>query len=235
MLKANLHFHAGNDPEHPLDYTVRNGIDRAYALGFQVIAVTCHHAVLSTAEDESYARERGMLLIPGVELEIEKCHVVVLNVDRSVETVRTFVALAAYRTTHPECFVLAPHPYFNFGTSLGANLERNRSLFDAVECSWFHSRLIDRNRRAERFARDRALPYLATSDTHFLRHLDRAYALIDASEPTASAVFCAIRRHRFTNVSPAVPFWKTMVFDIGLRECLARARYALGRNKRPAR
>jgi predicted metal-dependent phosphoesterase TrpH len=224
MLKANLHFHAGDDPEHRLDYTVRTGIDRAHALGFQVLAVTCHHRVLATREDEAYARERGILLIPGVELTVEGCHVVVLNVDRTAESARTFGALAAFRTAHPECFVIAPHPYFRFGFSLGAKLERHRECFDAIECSWFHSRSFDLNRRAERFASDHGLPYLATSDTHYLHHLDRAYASIDAREPTAAAVFRAIREGRFTNTAPAVSFWRTMVLDVGIREVTLRAR-----------
>jgi len=224
MLKANLHFHAGDDPEHRLGYTVQEGIDRAHALGFQVLAVSCHRRVISTPADEAYARERGILLIHGAEIEVEKRHVVVLNADRSVEAVGTFDALAAYRAAHPECFVLAPHPYFDFGLSLGEKLEHHVSCFDAVECSWFHSPSVDRNGRAERFARDRGLPYLATSDTHFLRHLDRAYALIDAPEPTAESVFRAIREKRFTNVSPPLSFWRTMVFDILFHECLDRMR-----------
>lgn len=228
MLKTNLHFHAGNDPEHRLAYTIRDGIDRAHALGFQVLALTCHHAVLSTPEDEAYARERGILLIPGVERTIEGCHVLILNVTRSAETIGTFEALATYRNEHPECFVIAPHPYFGFGLSLGKELERHRPCFDAVECSWFHSRLFDRNGRAKRFAHEHALPYLATSDTHFLRHLDAAYAYIDASEPTVSAVFRAIREHRFTNISPGVPFWRTMVFDVGSHEIADRVRRLFG-------
>jgi hypothetical protein len=232
MLKTNLHFHAGDDPEHQLEYTVRDGIDRAHALGFQVLALTCHHVVLATPEDEGYARERGILLIPGVELSVEDCHVVVLNVGRDIESVRTFGALAAYRREHPECFVIAPHPYFGFGLSLGKELERHRSCFDAVECSWFHSRTFDRNTRAERFARDNALPYLAASDTHFLRYLDTAYAYIDASEPTAPAVFAAIREHRFTNISPSIPFWRTMVFDIAFHEVGDRMRRMVGMTKK---
>jgi predicted metal-dependent phosphoesterase TrpH len=235
QLKANLHFHTSDDPEDAIDYTTREGIDRAAELGFRVLAVTCHRIVAWRPEDAAYARMRGILLIAGVECEIEGHHVVLLNTNRSAESVSTFTELAAFRRANPEAFVFAPHPYFGSGFSLGRQLETHRELFDAVELSWFHATLLDRNRKAERFAHAHGLPYLATSDTHLLPHLDDSYALIFATELTAEAVFAAIRAHNFTNVSRTQRFWKTMVLEIGVREIMFHLKWFLDKFRTPER
>lgn len=198
-LKTNLHLHTKDDPADGIPFSFEEYVDRAAALGFSALAVTCHGRFVDDPAYRAYASERKILFIPGIELEVEKAHVVVLGCDRSIEDVREFAALRAYKRSHPEVLVLAPHPYFPGSYVLGEKLEKNIDVFDAVECSWFYSKHIDFNRRAERTAEQHDLPYIATSDTHDPRFLDTSYAVIDAAAPTVRAVLAAVREKKFEN------------------------------------
>ncbi|MFA6407723.1 MAG: PHP-associated domain-containing protein [Candidatus Paceibacterota bacterium] len=199
--KTNLHFHSSDDPQDNISYSFKDGLEKARAFGFDVLALTCHHIFVATPEMHRMAKEYGILFIPGVERSIQKKHVVILNPDQEVEHVSTFEDLAEYRRMHPEILVIAPHPYFRGGFSLNKELDEHIELFDAIEYSWFYSKWFNNNKKAERTAKLHNLPFIATSDTHDLRFIDKSYALIEAKEKTIPAIFSAIREKRFTNIS----------------------------------
>lgn len=202
QLKANLHLHSSEDPAdgHAISYSFKEAIDRAHALGFEVLAITLHHIFGYTNELAQYAAGKSILLIPGIELSVEGRHVLVLNCDKDVEEVKTFDDLRRYRQTHANIFVMAPHPYYPILSLQGA-LGTHRELFDAVEQSWFYTKFIDRNRPAREFAQKHQLPYVATSDTHILKNLNRSYALVEAEEKTIPAFFAALKAGRVHNVA----------------------------------
>ncbi|GMQ94940.1 MAG: hypothetical protein BMS9Abin13_050 [Patescibacteria group bacterium] len=223
-LKTNLHFHTSEDRQHALAYTLREGIDRAAKLGFEVLAVTCHGSVVATDTDVSYAAEKGVLLISGIEAYI-RCnssdverHVIVLNCRKDIEEVKTFSELEKYRREHPEIFILAPHPYFYGNFSLHEHLEPHIRLFDAIEHSWFYSKFFNRNKKAREVAKKHNMPFIATSDTHFFDFFDENYAVIEAEEKTPEAVFRAIKENRFQNIthprSALMMAWKFGIFSL---------------------
>ncbi len=217
-IKTNLHFHTSDDPEDVIDYDFYEGVNRAVELGFGAIALTCHNKFASLPAYESYASKQGILLIPGIEREIGgKHHVVILNCDRSAEFLNTFEDLARYRKDHPEIFVIAPHPYFKY-YSLGKKLDRNASLFDAVEHSWFYSDRVNFNKKAEMTATRENMPFFATSDTHFLELLDKCYAVVNTEEKTPAGIFRAIRGKKFENVTAPAKFWREMIYYFVLGE-----------------
>ncbi len=200
-LKANFHFHAQDDPQDVIKYTFAEGIAAAARSGFEIIALTCHHVLIDKPEYAALAAAQNILLIPGVEKDIERRHVVVLNAEKSIEQVNTFAELADYKKGHPESFIFAPHPYFGTYYCLGPELEKNIRLFDAIENSWFYSRRFNQNRKAEAMAKKYNLPFLAASDTHDLETLNKSYATVDAREKTIAAVFAAIKAMNFQNHS----------------------------------
>lgn len=216
LLKANLHFHTSDDPHDPIDYSTYEGIDAASSLGFQVLAITCHEAFAYTEEYSTYAQKKGILLIPGIERRfIDAGDVVILHSDPAIQFVRSIEELKRYKTLHPDVFVLAPHPFFP-GHSLHHNLIQCIDLFDAIEHSWFFSSHINYNTQAREAARKYHLPYIATSDTHFLRFLNSSYAIIEAREKTIPSVFEAIRNHQFQNVSTPRKLFREMLWYMGL-------------------
>lgn len=202
-LKTNLHFHTSDDTEDSIPYSFTEALDEAVRLGFSCLALTCHNTYAYTAERAREAGARGVLLIPGIERTIEKKHVLILNCGSDIMSVHTFQALTAYKQTHPEIFVIAPHPYWggSYSFSLSAKLEEHISLFDAVEQTWFYSLIYNPNKKASRVAQRHSLPLIATSDTHELQWLNTSYAEIEVKEKTIPAVLNAIRKENFKNVS----------------------------------
>lgn len=217
-LKTNLHFHTGEDPCDFISYNFYEGIDEAARLGFEVLALTCHEKFVYSPKLGDYARAKNILLIPGIEINVEKKHVLVLNCDRDAEKIKNFQELAEYKKTRPEIFILAPHPYFYGRKPLKNRLEKHIELFDAIELSWFYSKLFNRNRKGEMIAGKYGKPFIATSDTHFFDFMDENYALVEVGQKTIAAVFQAVRNKNFENItSPRRLFkemlWKYIWFD----------------------
>lgn len=219
-IKANLHFHTKDDVEDKekaamvADYDLFRGLDEAKRLGFDILAVTCHDFVADDPKYYEYARKLGINLISGVEKRVEGKDVLILNAVKAAERVETFDDLKKYRADHPESFIMAPHPFFDGGYSLGKKLVKYIDLFDAIECSWFHFKFIDLNIKACDVARRHRLPFIATSDAHDLAMLGTSYTVVDAENSSTASVLEALRAGRFMNVSPAARFWSTYVWGI---------------------
>ncbi|MEK7599237.1 MAG: hypothetical protein AAB474_02180 [Patescibacteria group bacterium] len=211
-LKTNLHFHTGEDPDDFISYDFYEGVDYAARLGFEVLALTCHRKFVYSQKFGNYARAKNILLIPGIEINIEKKHVVVLNCDEEAEKIKNFQNLGEYKKTHPEIFILAPHPYFYGRKPLKNRLEKHIELFDAVELSWFYSKLFNRNIKGEMIASKYGKPFIAVSDTHFFDFMDKNYALVEAGQKTIPAVFQAIKNKNFENITSPRRFFQDMLW-----------------------
>ena len=79
MLKADLHIHTSEDPKENLAYDARELIDYAKNLGFDVIAITLHEKLFQNRQVFDYAKKKGILLIPGIELRIQGMDVLAYN------------------------------------------------------------------------------------------------------------------------------------------------------------
>lgn len=216
-FKTNLHLHTNDDPQDVILYSFYDIVHEAKKLDFQVLALTCHNRFIEDQEYKSFAEQNGILLILGVEKTIEGKHVVVLNPDTQIELINTFADLGRYKSDHPEIFIIASHPYFPDPSSLLGKLKQHIELFDAIELSWFYSKWIDFNKPAEKIAKRYNLPYLATSDTHHIELLNSSYAQIEVKEKTSEAIFDAIRKKRFENISSPQLFLKEMVWRWNVR------------------
>lgn len=221
-LKANLHLHTNEDPcdHYFVSYSAKQAIDRAAELGFEILALTLHGRYGHTPELSQYAQEKNILLIPGIEHFIEDKHVLILGCDKDIEAVESFADLRAYKIKHPEICIIAPHPYFPGSISLGKKLGENKDVFDAIEQSWFHNPLINRNKKAAQFAIQNNLPYLATSDTHFLKYLNNAYAIIEAPKKNIPSVLGAVKAGNFKNHTKSAKFFADIVWQVGVKTIL---------------
>ena len=211
-FKTNLHFHSQDDPEDTINYTFYEGINQAARLGFEILALTCHNKFIGSQEYQDYAASKNILLIPGIEQYIEGRHVVILNPQSDIEQITTFTELADYKKNHPEILIFAPHPYFYTNYSLKEKLEKNIHLFDVIEQSWFYSRWFNLNKKGQLMAEKYDLPFITASDTHVLKLLDVSYAIIEAKEKTIPAIFEAIKKKSFENVTLPRKFFKEMVW-----------------------
>lgn len=208
-IKVNLHTHTKEDAldGHFIKYNIFELIERAKKLGFGAIAWTGHNKLLIRKEHIAYAQKRGILLIPGIELSLDRRflksrHVVVLNCEASVEKIKTFEELREYKKNHHKIFVFAPHPDFGFYESIGLEkLIKYIDVFDAIEHSWFYSRKFNLNRVPAVVARAYKKPFIATSDAHVFNYLNSDYLIVKTDKKDIISIFKAIKKNNFTNIT----------------------------------
>ncbi len=196
-LKADLHLHTAEDPVDRVRYTAKELIAKAADEGFEVISITNHQQMTFNQDLFFYAKERDILLIPGMEMTIQKRHVLVLNPPLH-RVCSDFFSLSKLR--RPETLIVAPHPYFPGPTSLNGYLLKHLNLFDALEYSHFYSPIINFNQKAIKVSQSFGLPLVGTSDAHLFSQIGSTYSLIYA-EKNLEAVFAAIRQNRVKVIS----------------------------------
>ena len=193
LLKVDLHTHTADDPKEAVQHSSFELLDKAHYLGFDAISITSHNGITFGKYLQDYARERDIVLIPGVEVNIGPKHVLVVNAHERILEARTFDDLRRLRT--PENLIIAPHPYFPGFSSLLWQVRKNIDVFDAIEFSWFYHSLINFNMFAMKTAARYGLPLVCTSDCHHLEKFGLAYSLVDAEKDRESIVE-AVRRGR---------------------------------------
>jgi len=195
MIKVELHTHTADDPADLIPHTTPELIERAARFGFGALAVTLHDRQLDLSPYEEYARERGIVLIRGIERTILGKHVLLLNFPVAAERTRSFDDVATLKRDHPAGLIVAPHAFFPGTSCLGSLMHRHAALFDAVEINYFYTRDVDFNRLAVKWALRHGKPVVGNSDLHRLHQLGRTYSLVDAS-PDADAICASVRAGR---------------------------------------
>ena len=202
-LKADLHLHTAEDPLDRVRYTAKELISKAADEGFDVISITNHHQMTFNQDLLSYAQKRGILLIPGIEMTVQRRHVLVLNPPPH-KMCSDFFSLSKLR--RPETLIVAPHPYFPGTYSLNGCLLKHWTLFDALEYCHFYSPRINFNQKAIEVCQSHGFPLIGNSDAHFLSQFGTTYSLIYA-EKNLESIFTAIRAKRVEVVTrPLTPF-----------------------------
>ncbi len=196
----NLHLHTNDERVDKVSYSFIEALDKSKSLGIDIVALTCHDYFVDKEEYREEAQKRGMLFIPGIEKTLEGAHVIILNCDSDVEKLTSLVELREYKKSRPDIFVMAPHPHIPVSSLRGKLIEYG-DIFDAVEMTWFYSKLINPNKKAAISAMKLNLPFIATSDAHRIENISAGFAIIDLEELSIPAVFTAIRNKQFKNVN----------------------------------
>jgi predicted metal-dependent phosphoesterase TrpH len=191
VLKVELHAHTSDDPVDDIPHSTHQLIDRAAQLGYQAVAITLHDRQLDLRPFTSYATDRGITLIPGIERTIEGRHVLLLNFSSATESVHSFDDLARLKSRE-RGLVVAPHPFYPIGSALRERMDRYADLIDAVEYNAMFTSLMNFNTQAMRWARAHGKPMVGNGDVHRLRQLESTYSLVEA-EPNPDAICEAIR------------------------------------------
>jgi predicted metal-dependent phosphoesterase TrpH len=194
VLKIELHAHTDLDPADRIFHSTERLVDRAAALGYQVLAVTPHDRYFDPRPYASYARDRGVLLLSGIERTISGRHVLLVNFPQESQAIRSFDDLRRLKAA-TNGLVVAPHPFYPTPTALGADLDRIADIVDAVEYNALYSRLVNFNRRAVAWAQAHGKPVIGNTDLHWLQQMGTTYSLVDApADP--EAICAAIRAGR---------------------------------------
>ena len=194
-IKVELHTHTSADPVDRILHDAGRLIDRAAKLGYGAIAVTLHDRWHDPAPWRDRALSRGVTLIPAIERTIEGAHVLLINVPREAEDVRTFDDLRTFKAA-TGALVVAPHPFYPIPSAMGSRLETHGDLVDALEVNSLHARGIDFNRQAVEWAAAHGKPLVGNTDLHLLAQLGTTYSLVEAESAEPEAICDAIRTGR---------------------------------------
>jgi predicted metal-dependent phosphoesterase TrpH len=219
-LKADLHLHTAEDPLDRVRYTAKELISKAADEGFDVISITNHHQMTFNQDLFFHAQGMGILLIPGIEMTIQRRHVLVLN-PPPYKMCADFFSLSKLR--RPDTLIIAPHPYFPGTYSLNGYLLKHLNLFDALEYCHFYSPMINFNQRAVEVSQSFGFPLIGNSDAHFLSQLGATYSLIYA-EKNLAAVFAAIRQNKVKVVSRPLKYLEMGLIANGFLRMKLRAK-----------
>ncbi len=204
MLKVELHAHTGLDPVDYIPHTTRQLIDRAAELGYDALAVTLHNRYYDPLADREYARERGIVLIPGIERTLHRRHLLLINFPSDCAAVSSFDDVRILKRRYPHGLVIAPHAFYPTPSAMRSDSDSCRDLIDAVEVSSMFTPWLDFNRRAITWARAHGKPLVGNTDLHLLEQLGTTYTLVDAA-PDPDAICEAIRAGRVELRSSPLP------------------------------
>jgi len=192
-LKADFHIHTKEDPHDFISYDALRLIDMMAEKGFKAMAVTNHNRFTYNEYLRDYAKERGIVLIRGVERTVRGRHMLLLNFKGELNDYRSLQDIA--KAKRPDNLVIAAHPYFPMPTASGVMLDRHPDVFDAVEYCHYYVKNINFNNWAVTRAQDLGKPLVGCSDAHTVRQMGRTYSLVKA-EKDPEAIVMAIKEGR---------------------------------------
>ncbi len=196
--KIDLHLHTLDDPrDHHVRHTAEELIDAAARRHYTALAITLHTRQWESERHRRYAADRGILLIPGVEQDVEGRHVLLLNFARDdAHAVHTFADLRRLKAAQRRpVLVAAAHPFYPDAVCLKERLFEQHDLFDAIEVTGFHHRWWNPNLRARAAAERLGLPLIGNSDTHTLEQFGTLWTEV-AAEPNVESILAALKQGR---------------------------------------
>jgi predicted metal-dependent phosphoesterase TrpH len=216
--RIELHSHCQGDPvDRHLGHDIYQHIDRAREVGLDAIAVTWHRKIFDLPDAFAYARERGILLIAGMEADIDHRHLVVLNVaEGDLPAEPTWSQIRALRRQKPDVLVMAPHPFYPHPCCLGKTINDHVDCIDAVEWCYMHVHWIpgrvDPNLRAARWAHKHGKAVIACSDAHTLAAIGKNASTVEADALTPESLWEGIRAGRVSFHRKSLEFG-TLVYE----------------------
>lgn len=211
-LKVDLHTHSAEDIAELVAgrkglIPAKEFIDLAIEHKFDAISFTHHGVQFNDRSVFNYAKERGLLLIPGIEIFINRKHVLLINFNEK-RYIHTFEDLKKYSNDH--MLVIAPHPYYLAKICLGRELEKHIEYFDAIEYCHYYYKFFNLNKKAVRIAKKYNLPLIGNSDTHHMIQFGTTYSYVYAEEKSIPAIITAIKQGKVEWVSHPQPLRKIL-------------------------
>lgn len=192
-LKVDFHLHTKEDPHDYISYDSYKLIDMMAERGYGAIAITNHNRITYTDRLRDYARERGIVLLRGVERTVRRRHVLLINFKGELSDYRTLQDIE--KAKRPDNLVIAAHPYFPMPTASGIILDKRPEAFDAVEYCHYYVKNINFNKWAVSRAYELDKPLVGGSDAHTVRQMGRTYSVV-SSEKSPEAIIQAIKKGR---------------------------------------
>lgn len=213
MLKADLHIHTTEDPVNhwKVKHDVFQLIDYAASKGFKVLAITLHNKLFYNEKIKDYAKNKDIILIPGIEVRIGLQDFLVLMKKpiRNVENIKSYDDLRSFKKKNSkDIIIIAAHLFYPRYVFFPINPKYD--VADSFEYSHFYTTWLNLNRRAVKIARSLGKPVIGNSDAHALWQMNHTYSIID-SKKDVDSVFSAIKKGDVSVITEPF-FFRTLIF-----------------------
>lgn len=211
IINANFHAHCNRDPLDNIPYSLDDLIRTSKNHSITALAVTCHEAQVIKPYDIEKANKDGIILMTGMEANVEGIHILIINFQKYPNGQCTFDELLTYKymSCNENGLIIAPHAFYPTSYSIGPilnQIEKNQenkkiypvvkqySIFDAIEWSGIYTKWYNYpNKKAIEFAQKNQIPIVGNSDTHQLLQLRRTYSQVAIKNFTADSVCTSIK------------------------------------------
>ena len=184
-MKIDFHIHS----EYSFDslMKIERIIDIGKKKGLNGLAITDHGSVKGGLEGEKLGKNRGIVVIPGIEVVTDECEILGLFLNEGLKS-RTALDTIDEVRRQGGISVIA-HP-FKRGRKIGNSLLETA---DGIE--GFNSRCsYSENRSARKIAAEYNLPMTAGSDAHFYCEIGRAQCIIEKADNLDDIRRAVVRR-----------------------------------------
>jgi predicted metal-dependent phosphoesterase TrpH len=188
-MKCDLHCHTG----YSYDSTASPGemVEAALQKGISCLAICDHGEIKGAQKATEYAKDRPILIIPGIEIKSKEGDILGLDVKEVIpnklsaeETVKKIKELGG--------LAIIPHPFGRFCSFRGnlKNLVSKISGVEVLNASIFGPG----NKTALDFAKKHNLPLTAGSDAHFPNFVGRCYLEIPGENLSMEEILNQIKK-----------------------------------------
>ncbi|MCP6719566.1 MAG: CehA/McbA family metallohydrolase [Patescibacteria group bacterium] len=183
-------FHTHTHYSFDSKASLKDIIEAAAKRGINCLAITDHRETKGALEAEEYAKEKSILIIPGIEIKSRQGDILGLNIKEIIPD-RLSAKETIKEIKRQGGTVIIAHP-FAFLHSFRGDLKEFLGEIDGIETlngaafsSW--------NKKAQDFAEKYDLPVTAGSDSHSPEFVGRVYLEIPGDNLSIEEVLEAVK------------------------------------------
>jgi len=186
-MKCDLHIHTYYS--HDSNASVKAIINTAIKNGIDCLAITDHNEIKGSFETQQYAKDKSILIIPGIEVESREGDILALNVQelipKNLSAEETIEKIKEQRG-----LAIIAHP-FSGRHAFKKDLKDFLDKVDGIEI--LNASILTGNKKALEFVKKHNLAFTAGSDAHEPKFVGRAYLEIPGQNLSVEQILEAIK------------------------------------------
>lgn len=168
-MKADLHVHTSYSYDSSI--SPKEMVETALKKGIDCLAITDHNEIKGALEAIEYAREKPILIIPGIEIKSKAGDILGLNIREKIPN-KLSAKETIKKIKEAGGLAIIPHP-FGWFCSFKEDLEEILKEIDGIEV--LNASLFGGNEKALEFSQKYNLPRTCGSDAHSQSFIGKCY------------------------------------------------------------